>query len=64
MVLGVTPVIFSKFGVVAHADVTSGAQRINITRRMAAPRNKGACLPSMNHDRCVASATDEEFRNA
>src|SRR2546430_12768818 len=37
MVLGVTPVIFSKRGVVAQPDVTSDAQRINMTRRMATP---------------------------
>src|SRR5947208_1804808 len=66
MVLGLTPVSFSKPGVVAHADVTSDAQRINMTRRMAAPQHatKGACLPSVGHDRCIASATDGEFRRA
>src|SRR5689334_13930220 len=62
MVLGVTPVIFSKPGVVAHADVKSAAQTINNTRYMAAPRNKGTHLPSIKHNRCIASATDEEFR--
>src|SRR5215470_19970309 len=66
MVLGVTPVIFSKPGVVAHPDVTSDAQRINMTRRMNAPTHAtitiGTCLPSMKHDRCIVRATDGEFR--
>jgi hypothetical protein len=65
MVLGVTPVIFSKFGVVAHPDKMHDTKRIDTNERMTAPnaRNKGACLPSMDHDRCIARATDGEFRS-
>src|SRR5712671_645494 len=66
MVLGVTPVILSKRGVVAQPDVTNDAQRINTIRRMAAPSTQQteACLSSLEHDRCIARATDDDFRHA
>jgi creatinine amidohydrolase/Fe(II)-dependent formamide hydrolase-like protein len=43
MVLGVTPVIFSKFGVVVHPDKMHDTKRIDTNERMTAPnaRNKG-----------------------
>jgi hypothetical protein len=53
IVLGVTPVTFSKRGNVAHPDVTSDAQRINMTRRMAPPGTQQGAMLTIDETRSL-----------
>src|SRR5215470_20400784 len=63
MVLGVTPVTFSKRGVVAHPDNMNDTKRIDAKLRMTVPQISNACcsISSIKQDRCVSGATDWQF---